>query len=422
MKIGRASLGCVLMVLLWTSGPAVPPAPHSPFVTVLFRNWTAWDRDQDGRLSPEEIDQAVLDAAVTGENAAAAGALKLVIRRKEAKDLALTREYFQEYDRQRVERKAALTQDDAESQTTDLLNPDNVDRRGPAGPPDWDLYLFAGKNRIARAAAGWTGRFNLDHMRQGPLSDCFLLSSLGSLLVHRPEQLKSLLAPLPDGTFQVSFPGQAPFIVRRPTDAELAISSVSADDGCWLPVMEKAFGQYRILKRGLGEDIETTDSISHGGRTGPTIELLTGNRHKSILVAPSVERRQAEAGKVLPQLRAELLDAIRDHRVMTVSVMAHAVDAAGRITEGTDRGTAPRIPPGITRHHAYAIISYDAASDMIGLWNPHGQNFGPKGTPGLEHGYRTEHGRFALPLEEAYRFCTNFTFEVPKPVPKKVHR
>ena len=414
MKIGRASLGGVIMVLLWAWVPAAQPAPQSPFVMVIFRNWIAWDRDQDGRLSPEEIDQIVLDGSVTGENAAAAGTLKLMTRRTEIKDITLTKEYFLNYDHQRLGKEAALTQDEAESQTMDLLNPEENNRHAPAAPPDWDLYFFAGKNRIARAAGGWTGRFNLDHMRQGPLSDCFFLASLGSLLVQRSEQLKSLLTPLPDGTFRASFPGQAPFIVRRPTDAELAISSVSAGDGCWLPVTEKAFGQFRMLKRGFDEDVEATDSISHGGRTGPTIDLLSGNRHKSLLVAPSVEQRQAEAGKVLPQLRAEILDAIRDHRLMTVSVMARAVDAAGRIVEGTDHGTAPHIPPGITRHHAYAIISYDEPGDVIGLWNPRGQNFVPKGTPGLEHGYRTEHGRFALPLVEAYSFCTNFTFEFPK--------
>jgi len=423
MRIGRIGAVCAVLVLVWALVRAAQPLQQTPFVAAVFRNWTAWDRDHNDQLSLEEIDAAVLDRSVTGDDAAAAGILKLIARRKEMKDVALTRDYFQSYSRQRLAKGALPVDEAAELQTVDILNQERATTKpGATSPPDWDLHFSAGRHRIARAAGGWTGRFNLDHLRQGPLSDCFFLSSLGSLLVQRPEQLTSLVTPLPDGTFRASFPGQAGFIVRPPTDAELAISSVSADDGCWLPVMEQAFGQYRMLKRGIDDDdVEATDSISHGGRTGPTIHVLTGNGHKSITVARSAERREAEAGKVLPQLRTELLTAIRDHRVMTVSVVAPAVDGAGRIIEGTDHGTAPHIPPGITRHHAYAIISYDRLSDVIGLWNPHGQNFAPKGTAGLEFGYPTEHGRFTLPLTEAYSFCTNFTFEIPKlPRPKRL--
>jgi hypothetical protein len=311
MRVGRVSSVCIVLVLVWASAYGAQPAPQTPFVTVVLRNWTAWDRNHDDRLSLEEIDLVVLDRSVTGDDAAAAGTLKLISRRKQMKDVALTKDYFQKYNRQRPTKAAAPTKEAAELLTVDILNQDSeTANRSVTSPPDWDLYFSAGKNRIARAAGGWTGRFILDHLRQGPLSDCFFISSLGSLLVQRPEQLKSLITPLPDGTFRASFPGRARFIVRRPTDAELAISSVSADDGCWLAVMEQAFGQYRMLKQGIDDDIEATDVISHGGRTGPTIDVLTGNSHKSITVAVSVERRKAQAGRILPELRAELLAAI----------------------------------------------------------------------------------------------------------------
>ena len=418
MRIGRISSACAVLVFVWTSGGGAQPARQTPFVAALLRNWTAWDRDRDNRLSLGEIDSAVLDQSATGENAAAAGTLKLIARRKEMKDVALTREYFLKYSQQRLTKTAAPTEEAAELQTVDILNQDSTAaKRGAALSADWDLYFSAGKRRIALGAGGWTGRFNLDHMRQGPLSDCYFISSLGSLLVERPEQLKRLITPLPDGTFRASYPGRVPFVVGRPTEAELAISSVSADDGLWLPVMERAFGQFRMLKQSPNDDTEATDVISHGGRTGPTIDVLTGNSHKSITVAASVEQRKAQAGKILPELRAELLGAVREHRVMTVSVVGPAVDNAGRSADRGDQGTAPHIPVGITRHHAYAVISYDRRTDVIGLWNPHGQNFTPTGAPGLENGYPTDHGRFTLPLTEAYSFCTNFTFEIPK-VPK----
>ena len=44
-----------------------------------------------------------------------------------------------------------------------------------------------------------------------------------------------------------------------------------------------------------------------------------------------------------------------------------------------------------------------------------GQTFHPKGEAGLTNGYETDHGRFKLPLAEAYQFYTSFTFETAEP-------
>jgi hypothetical protein len=63
----------------------------------------------------------------------------------------------------------------------------------------------------------------------------------------------------------------------------------------------------------------------------------------------------------------------------------------------------------------YAVVSYARAHDLVGVWNPHGQEFSRKGEPGLANGYPAEHGRFTLPLTEAYTFCGNFAFEIPRP-------
>jgi hypothetical protein len=389
--------------------PAVPAERQTPFVAVVLKNWNACDRNRDGRLSPEEIDRVVLDRSVTGDDAAAAGTLKLICRRDDK--LALTRDYFERYGRQRLQ--TALPADEtAELETVDLLNQDqqSVGRSVKTGPSDWDVYFAGARHRIARAAGGWTGRFNVDHMRQGPLSDCFLVSTLGSLVLQRPAQLKALITPLPDGTFRFEPPGQARLVIKQPTEAELAISSVSADDGPWLAVMEEAFSQYRAQHKHM-DDAEATDLISHGGVTGPTMDVLTGNSHKSIALPVTAERRKAQAAQVLPVLRTELEAALREHRLMTVSVG----DYEGKIAKGDDHGTAPHLPPGINKKHAYAVVSYDRGRDLVVVWNPHGQEFSPKGEPGLANGYRTEHGRFTLPLTEAYTFCGNFTFETPKP-------
>ena len=81
-------------------------------------------------------------------------------------------------------------------------------------------------------------------------------------------------------------------------------------------------------------------------------------------------------------------------------------------------GTLPRIPPGFQKKHVYAIVGYDPATDVVEIWNPHGQTFHPRSPPGLTNGYETTHGRFKLPLTDAYSFYTSFTFELDTPAPK----
>ena len=95
MRVWRIGAACVALVLAWTFVRAAQPQQQTPFVTAVFRHLAAWDRDRDDRLSLEEIDAgAVLDASITGDDAAAAGTLKLMARRKEMKDIALSRGCF----------------------------------------------------------------------------------------------------------------------------------------------------------------------------------------------------------------------------------------------------------------------------------------------------------------------------------------
>ncbi len=90
-----------------------------------------------------------------------------------------------------------------------------------------------------------------------------------------------------------------------------------------------------------------------------------------------------------------------------------AVDAPTTKPPAVRAGTLPRIPPNISVKHAYAVLAYDATTDVVTFWNPHGQTFRPTGAPGLTHGYPTEHGRFSVPLSEVGQFFTGFTFEGP---------
>ncbi len=49
------------------------------------------------------------------------------------------------------------------------------------------------------------------------------------------------------------------------------------------------------------------------------------------------------------------------------------------------------------------------------FWNPFGNRYTPKGPPGLQSEYVTEHGRFTMPLAEAVMWFGSFSIETAKP-------
>jgi thiol-disulfide isomerase/thioredoxin/tetratricopeptide (TPR) repeat protein len=65
----------------------------------------------------------------------------------------------------------------------------------------------------------------------------------------------------------------------------------------------------------------------------------------------------------------------------------------------------------LTPKHAYALLRYDSKTDTVDLWNPHGNNFKPKGPPGLTNGYPTKDGLFTVPLDDFVQQFTGVSFE-----------
>jgi hypothetical protein len=405
---------------------ANPPA-HTPFVSVIARDFDTWDSNHDGTLSLEEINHVVLDPSVKGDDAAAAASLKLLSRSKKVKLPPLTKEFFADYDKKALalmlHRRPATNPTDAISATVDTVASASTTQptaRSTRLPADFDLYYTASKERIARGGAvQYPHRFVLDHTRQGPLGDCFFVASVSTMMIHDPARLEKMIEPQADGGYIVKLPSTRPITVPALTDTEIAISSTTAGDGAWLAIMEQAFGKYKSRARHKGDDVEGTEILRTGGDSGPTIEALTGHKFLRFAFGKTIEIRKANEAEVLPKVRKELVAALAEHRLMTagMSPWLGASHAGVDSSDNSDKitGTPVHIPPNITINHVYAIVSYDPATDVIGFWNPHGQMFTPKGEPGLQNGFATSHGQFKLPLTEAYQFYTSFTFESSGP-------
>lgn len=100
------------------------------------------------------------------------------------------------------------------------------------------------------------------YIRQGLVYDCNFLATVASF-VNLPgarEKLMRMIQPQSDGGYVVTFPGAvaAPVKISALSPDELAYyASAQSNDGksagLWLPVLEKAYGEYRIEHQSLIE-------------------------------------------------------------------------------------------------------------------------------------------------------------------------
>src|SRR5207247_69356 len=138
-------------------------------------------------------------------------------------------------------------------------------------------------------------------------------------------------------------------------------------NGLWLRMLEKAWGRRKMIRMDGKVDpaVEPSDIIDGPIPHDITIEAMTGHRANRYDLAGS-------KGTVTPppELRSALTNAIANHQPMTADVVDTDV-------------------PGIVRHHAYAVLDYDPASDTLFIWNPLAINFTPSGPGGQTNGYRT---------------------------------
>lgn len=399
-----------------TTMPTTGPT-RTPFTTIVAQDFDQWDTNDDHVLAADEIDALVLDPSIKGEDAAAVAAMKIVLRGGKFTVPPLTRDYFETYE-QAVAAKKKPT-------------------------PNWDGYFRSSKRRITLGGElHWPAEgLSLKNMRQGPLGDCYLVAVVGAMVERDSSQLHAMVTPLPDRRFQIALPATQPIVVGPLTDAQIAISSTTAGDGVWLALFEQVFGRLRATLAGKVDTLEVTDLIARGGSTSASIAALTGHGRKLVYFPRNRDRDEEYQ---TARIRGEIVKALDEKRIITATVAAlptttpsarptTSVSTAGdapttaptiAIIAPTTRSASdvattqrsPRIvPPGIDTKHAYAVLAYDAETDTVELWNPHGQSFRPKGPPGLPHGYKTTNGRFRVPMREAYRFLSLITIETDSP-------
>jgi len=350
-------------LLLLCAGSLFAQTP-SDFLTVINRDFAAWDSDHDGVLSVKELDAVVNDLKTVNEDAAAAAALK----------------------------RASFDKTPLPPLTLEAITSLTTEKK-----PDLALMFAQGVKRIAKVtnrALFADGTPAMGAIHQGKLGNCFCLAPLGALVNRDPAQVAAMFSLESNGNYRVQF-GRKTIEVPPPTDAEIAIGASNSGQGIWVNLYEKAIGAARNEDRPQDHRVDSPLDAERGGSAGAMLAYLTGHKitRFSFAFAKSTVTTEAEFAVKLTDLRRQLAEATQAKRLMTC-------------------GTLKTTTPGLTPNHAYAVLGYDTASDSVRLWNPHGQNFHPANTEGVENGYATDEGIFQVPLDHFVRQFSGMAFEV----------
>ena len=434
-------LSLALLLAVFAQDPAPAAAQPKPqaartFADVVRAHFDTWDQDRDGTLSKHELDVLCVSHRVQGEEAAAAAALKRVVRSGKYEVPPLTKEV--------LSKPAAPTKAAAKPAAPATPAPtadgdraaDDADRRDSGEPvqasasatttpsttpplrkPNFQSSYASGLKKIrnSKRALFLDETPDIDACKQGPLGDCFFVAAVGAFAHRDPVALKRMFVEQQDGSVLVRFGNGQSVVVTPLSDAELALSGSTGDEGLWLPVLEKAMGSLRQDANPDKYDTETaTDAIARGGSTASMLRILTGHTTTRIALKkrPRSTKKDERGNPVLePSQPAgeHAALAVRVREALTQALSSRRLAACGTLQEAQ--------PKGIAQKHAYAVLAFDAAQDVVHLWNPHGNTHTPKGPAGLEHGYPTKAGRFSVPVAEFVRIFGSVVVETGDPLP-----
>jgi hypothetical protein len=414
---------------------AQPPSHTPRFSEVVAEHFESWDADHNGRISPTEIDRACVNSAIRGPEAAAVAALKRIVRSEKYELPPLTREFLSKSS-SRTGRHSTPRSIDREDSTEKVSGQEaHADPAAPSPAPA-PIPDFQGRYSQCLSRIEKTDRSLFrenappatDHCHQGPLGDCFFVSIVGGAVHHDPATVRSMITPLDgDRGYDVRFGNGRAVHVSPLTDAEVAISSTTADrtghpggEGLWLAVLEKAFGTLRITDTPSRYSTESaTDAIAKGGSTSSSIQLLTGHQTDRIPLKRQFRVWNPDQtdrdGKHLSSAAHTTRPAgdLEDLEKKTRAGIDRALRAGRLVAAGT---ADEKVPPGMSPKHAYAVLAFNPDTDVVTVWNPHGNAFHPRGQPGITTGYPTKSGVFEIPVKDFVQVFNGVTLETDRPI------
>ncbi len=367
----RAFKLLVLTGLIFAFACAQAQLATPAFAQTVLGSFDTWDSDHNGRLTQVEVDSAVLNPQFHGAQAAALAALHTWIALEKDEAPVLDKAWFQSY--RSVPLRIPKGTPTAEAKER---------RKEYAATPGSLQGSYARSlkrlSKLQRPDLYEEGTPTLSDIRQGALGDCYMLAPLGAVVHRDAKSVEAMIHQDPAG-YTVTFGDGKVVHVAQLTDTELALGGSSLREGLWVRVIEKAYGSRKFDDDGPHISRDTMN----GGSTGVAGRAFTGHPFRSIALIGDYKKDvpSDKMQEILEQLRQSLPSAIAENRLVLA-------------------GTPKReMPKSISPNHAYAILAFDTKSDVITLWNPHGNDSQPKGPEGAENGFTLKGGVFSMPLD-----------------------
>lgn len=210
---------------------------------------------------------------------------------------------------------------------------------------------------------------------QAGLGNCYYFAALASLADCEPKAVRDMISTNKDGTYDVTFPGCKPVTVHGPTDAELMLFPKPTDQGVWVHVMEKAYGSYCMndpMYRALRKLRGIEDSVIPQAHTDGGSALDAGLR---ILTDKKIGWSWCFKGPQM--LHTDLVDAIKRKVPITA-----------------DTGFSAKVEGGPAIQHVYSVLKYDENARVLTIRNPWAD-----GVPKLKGVKDLGSGVFEIPLD-----------------------
>ena len=347
------------------------------FTVVVEENFSQWDTNGDGVLSKVEIESAATNPKFKGEAAAAVATLVNFTRNTKFALPALTEKY--------LTKKPAKKSRSFET-AGEPVESDNSDRAKT--PPFQKIYYnyLLKINQTSRELFP-QGLPMFDAVHQGQLGDCPFVSTVGALVYRNPSAVKAMFSENGKGSTIVNFGDGQKLNIHNLTDVDIAMWSSAGKNGLWLTVLEKAY------RRELVETKYPDPKLRPGiyDKFGPSslnIEILDGFKTEKVSL------KKFKAGNAgLESIRSKMIAALNAKQIVKANTSTNVKTS------------------GITPDHAYAVMGFSKDTDLVQVWNPHGQEFHPTGDEGLENGYTTKHGLFFVPLKEFVQIFDDVNIE-----------
>ena len=341
------------------------------FADVVNQHFNEWDKNGDGVLSKDEVFAAMGNSKVRGEVAAAITAISEGIRNDKHHLPPITKEYLL-----------------SSSPNKKLLNSDGqADDEDSNSSGESFPFQAKYKNAIQKIRAASRellpqGSPSFEATHQDAIGDCPFVSTVGAMVYRNPAAVKRLFTQSADGSTTVNLGNGQNIKITHITDSDIALFSSAGTNGLWFTILEKAYRRVVATKEHPDKSIyERFGSVE-------TIEILIGYKTEGF----SLKKIRGNPAQ-LSELRNELVAARKGNRLIQAR-------------------TPPKTSvPAMTPSHAYAILGYDKKTDVCHVWNPHGNNFTPKGSDGLQNGYTTSRGEFDISLKDLIQIFDDVQIE-----------